>query len=185
MGSRREQNDKIQLPEIPEKELHQGQTEEQTQEYIILNRQEEDGSGEPVRRLADYNALAQYQYFDARILQKDMRLTQAIRQKGKKLYEDKKVRLQSLESGYVEGRNEVIGDAVGDGMEGRISFPLHIVFNREEVLFTECQCEECRRHYYTRYYRKEYCAYLAAFLILVGERLQQENLGYDDVSRIF
>ncbi len=177
MGSRREQNDKIQLPEIPEKELHQGQTEEQTQEYIILNRQEEDGSGEPVRRLADYNALAQYQYFDARILQKDMRLTQAIRQKGKKLYEDKKVRLQSLESGYVEGRNEVIGDAVGDGMEGRISFPLHIVFNREEVLFTECQCEECRRHYYTRYYRKEYCAYLAAFLILVGERLQQENLG--------
>ena len=85
MGSRREQNDKIQLPEIPEKELHQGQTEEQTQEYINLNRQEEDGSGEPVRRLADYNALAQYQYFDARILQKDMRLTQAIRQKGKKL----------------------------------------------------------------------------------------------------
>ena len=59
----------------------------------------------------------------------------------------------------------------------RSSFPVHIVFNRESVLFSECQCAECRRHYYSRYYRKEYCAYLAAFMMMVEERLRERNLG--------
>ena len=155
-----------------------GQESIREQEYVVLNRQEDTAAAEETTSsLADYASLENYQYFEPDILWKDMRMTKAIRQKGQKLYQEKKVRLTSLESGYVEGRSEVIAEAIGDGMEGKISFPVHIVFNRESVLFSECQCAECRRHYYSRYYRKEYCAYLAAFMMMVEERLRERNLG--------
>lgn len=178
MQKRKEKTVKAESAEVISENITE-QESNQEQEYIVLNRQEEEAAAEeaPVRRLADYASLAKYQYFDTDILRKDMRMTKAIRQKGEKLYQEKKVRLNSLESGYVEDRNEVIAEAVGEGSEGRISFPVHIVFNRESVLFSECQCAECRRHYYTRYYRKEYCAYLAAFMMLVEEQLREKNLG--------
>ena len=178
MQKRKEKTVKAESAEVISENITE-QESNQEQEYIVLNRQEEETAGEevPARRLADYTALSKYQYFDPGILRKDMRLTRAILQKGMKLNQEKKVKLTSLESGYVDNRNEVIAEAVGSGSEGRISFPVHIVFNRESVLFSECQCAECRRHYYTRYYRKEYCAYLAAFMMLVEEQLQEKNLG--------
>lgn len=159
-------------------EVHEDNRDKE-QEYIILNRQEEDDSAseESVRKLAGYNALGKYQYFNADILQKSMRLTQAITQKGEKLCQEKKIRLDTLDCGYVEGRNELIAEAVGEGRENRSSFPIHIVFNREEVLYSECQCSECRRHYYSMYYRKAYCAYLAGMVMLVEQELREKELG--------
>ena len=51
------------------------------------------------------------------------------------------------------------------------------MFNREEVLYSECQCSECRRHYYSMYYRKAYCAYLAGMVMLVEQELREKELG--------
>lgn len=148
------------------------------EEYITLNGQEDDSaSGKPVRKLEDYHVLQKYQYFNAAAILKGMQLTQAITQRGEKLCQEKKIRLEHLESGYVEGHNEVVAEAVGEGSEGKIAFPVHIVFNREGVLFSECQCSECRRHYYTMYYRRAYCAYLAGLMMLVEKELLEKQLG--------
>ncbi len=149
------------------------------EEYIILNRQEEDpDAGEKYERnMAVNEELAKYEYFDWNEIRKSMGLTQAILKKGKELYSNKKVNIDRIECGYSEGRNDVIGEAYGSAGEGKAAFPLYIAFSRDTALFAECACPECRRHYYSGYYRREYCAYLAAFSMLMQERAQGRNLG--------
>lgn len=155
-----------------------GLPEDKAQEYIVLNRQEEeeDSSGRK-RRLSDFTNLDRYQYFDSEKIRKDMGLTKAVIQKGEALYREKKVRLRSVESGYMNGNSETVGEAVGGGTEGKTNFPIHMVFDRDSVIFAECQCAECRKHYYSRYYRREYCPYLAAFMMLVQDNLKDRSLG--------
>ncbi len=166
-------------PEITVREIKEERENSGEQEYVVLNRQEEDMQQpeKDAHTLEDFISRGKYQYFDVKAIRKDMHLTKAVLQKGEKLYQDKKVRLDQLESGYVDGRNEPVAEAVGEGFDGRTSFPVHIVFDRGSVLFSECQCAECRRHYYTRYYRREYCAYLAAFMNLIEERLKEQEMG--------
>ncbi len=148
------------------------------QEYIVLNRQEEEDSPEAGKRsLADYAELGRYQYFDMAAIRKTMRLTKAVTQKAEALCREDKVSLQDVQSGYAQGRSELVGEAVGEGREGKAVFPVHILFNRDSALYAECQCAECRKHYYSMYYRREYCAYLGALLQRVEEDLRDKNLG--------
>ena len=125
------------------------------EEYIVLGRQEEDGTAaeEAQYSLEDYMALtgSGYQYFNCEAIRKDMRLTRAVTQKGEKLLQEKKVRLRRVDSGYVDGRNDTVGEVIGEGTEGKAHFPIHMVFTRDAMLFAECQCSECRKHYYSRY----------------------------------
>ncbi len=148
-------------------------------EYIVLNvREEENAVNEQAERsLADYVALAKYQYFDCKAIRNSMGLTRIVTRKGEALYNEKKVRLRGVDSGYMNGVSETVGEAVGGGTEGKTNFPIHMVFDRSSVIFAECQCAECRKHYYSRYYRREYCPYLAAFMMLGEEDLKERSLG--------
>ncbi len=150
------------------------------EEYVVLNRQEEpevSGQADAVRQRAAGEDLRYYQYFDCDAVRRGMRFTAANVRKGKRLLEEGKVSLHDLESGYTDDRMEVICEAQGEGREGRTSFPLQFVFSRDQVLFADCGCPQCNRHYYYGYYRREYCAYLYAFFDLVEKRVKRENLG--------
>jgi len=153
--------------------------QESDTEYIILNRQEEESapSARPAGGSAEHLELARYQYFDCDEIRKNMRLTRAVSLKGEKLYQDRKVALQKVDSGYIEGRSEIVGEAFGSAGEGRLTFPLHMVFTRDTPLYAECGCPDCRKHYYSGYYRREYCAYLAAFSRLIEDYLEGNNIG--------
>ena len=146
-------------------------------EYVVLNRREEEGEETGQRGLEVYEELARYQYFDCQAIGRSMRLTSAVQRKVATVLRDQNVILREVESGYMEGRMETVGEAFGEGREGKLTFPLHMVFTREKVLFAECQCSQCRKHYYSIYYRSEYCAYLGAFLTLVDQDLKDRNLG--------
>ena len=148
-------------------------------EYIVLNRQdgETDLPEDSVRKMEDYEELSKYRYFDNNAIWKSMGLTKAIRDKGKELYQKKAVTLQAVNSGYLENMDGTMGEALGEGKEKKISFPIHMVFSRDSVLFAECQCAACRKHYYSRYYRREYCSYLAAFVMVVQDYLRDNNVG--------
>ena len=150
------------------------------EEYVVLNRQEEpevSGQADAARQRAAGEDLRYYQYFDCDAVRRGMRFTAANVRKGKRLLEEGKVSLHDLESGYTDDRMEMICEAQGEGREGRTSFPLQFVFSRDQVLFADCGCPQCNRHYYYGYYRREYCAYLYAFFDLVEKRVKRENLG--------
>ncbi len=166
------------LPQTPETAQISPENTENEQEYIVLNAQAtEDEPEAEKRRLADYTELSRYQYFDCKAIRKDMRLTKAVTQKAEALCREKKITLKDVDCGYAEGRSETVGEVIGEGKEGKYTFPIHILFNRNSALYAECQCAECRRHYYSRFYRREYCAYLGGLLLLVEEYLQDKNLG--------
>ncbi|MCR2046919.1 SNF2 family helicase [Acetatifactor muris] len=184
MGRRRKEQMKNGPDNDRDEALEKGeQTEAEVtaaqQEYIVLNRQEEESasSEKAERSLADYMTHSQYRYFDCDAIWKNMELTQAVIRKGEALNQENKVRLRSVESGYMSGKSETVGEAVGGGTEGKTNFPIHIVFDRDSVLFAECQCADCRKHYYSRYYRRDYCGYLAAFMTLVQDYLKEKSLG--------
>lgn len=147
-------------------------------EYILLNRQEESGTEDrPGRNSPDYEEMAKYQYFDCVAIENSMRITSAVKRKARNLLQEKKIMLRDVDSGYMEGVRETVGEAFGEGTEGKSRFPVHLVFTRTEVLYAECQCVECRKHYYSLYYRKNYCSYLAGFMLLLKEYLTDRNLG--------
>ncbi len=146
------------------------------QEYRILNQQEEIPEKEidPKKRERQLS-LSGYQYFDFEAIRRSMNVTTAALRKAEALKE--KLTITEKQSGFGDGLDSTVGEVFGEAREGRSTFPVHMVFARDRVLFAECECAECRRHYYYRYYRREYCSYLIAFLERIREELERKNFG--------
>ncbi|MCM1027823.1 MAG: SNF2 helicase associated domain-containing protein [Roseburia sp.] len=140
--------------------------------YIVLNRQEEPEERE---RPKDY--LAPYPYFMIDSVKKSMHLTEQKLKKSEKLLAQGAVQLGEINSGYCDESPNVALEATGVGQQGKRQFPLHILIGQKEVIYAECGCDECARHYYYRYYRRDYCAYLAALAELLREEVQKKNYG--------
>ena len=144
-------------------------------EYIVLNRQEDAEEQEEKPNGDKYLQLAQYQYFDFEAIQKSMRLTEAKMRKAKDVINQNLILVKEANSGFCDVTVEIMVEADGAGRQWKESFLIHIVFDRCKVLYAECGCSECRQHFYYRYYRREYCAYLAAFMERVKEEYQERN----------
>lgn len=146
------------------------------QEYIILNQQEEMTEREidPEKRERQLS-LSGYQYFDFEAIKKSMNVTAAAQRKAEALKE--KLKITEKQSGFGEGLEGMVGEVLGEAREGRNVFSVHMVFARDRIVFAECECAECRKHYYYRYYRREYCSYLIAFLERIRTELEQKNFG--------
>ncbi|MBE7016356.1 MAG: hypothetical protein E7417_06030 [Ruminococcaceae bacterium] len=92
--------------------------------------------------------LKNYVYFQKDRIWKDMNFPQRIVQTAKKIIRDKKIKLEQVNVGYIEFEENVIGEVIGTGDDGKLSFPIQIRFNRDEVLNTMCQCRVCSRRLY-------------------------------------
>lgn len=146
-------------------------------EYIILNRREDAEEQEEKSNGDKYLQLAQYQYFDFEAIRKSMHLTEAKIRKSKAVINQNLITIKNVDSGFCDETDGMTGEAEGVGQQGKNIFPVHIAFDRNEVLYAECGCDECRRHFYYRYYRRDYCAYLAAFMELLQKELEEKNFG--------
>lgn len=147
-------------------------------DYIILNPQEENAAeGDKPQEAKKYEDLSGYQYFDFDKIQKSMRLTEAQTRRSREVLDKNLVSFTEADSGFVNDVDGMVMEAVGEGIQGKSSFPIRIGFDRTRMLYAECSCSACRQHYYYRYYRREYCAYLAALTELVKEELQGKNVG--------
>ncbi len=149
----------------------------QEQEYIVLNGQEETDSEYGAENAgADSGELERYRYFNADVIVKSMNLLQSVAREGERLVQDGRVTLSELQGGYGDMYNEMIAEAIGEGRDGKKRFPLHIVFSRDKIIYSECYCPRCVKSYYN-YYRKEYCSYMAGFMTLIKESLKEKNIG--------
>lgn len=149
--------------------------EEDGGEYIILNHSEEEDEKQDEKPSVFVGS--EYQYFDFDAVRKHMRLTSAMKNRGYSLCQEQKICLEDVESGYGEETNKVMGYVSGEGRDGKKIFPVRIVFSRDEIIYGECNCTECQRHYYFRYYRREYCAYLSALLDLAEKAFTENHMG--------
>ena len=157
-------------------------------EYIVLNRREEESALEDrttaeeqtaggVKKETNYAGLDSYEYFDGDALFKSMHALQAVVRSGGELAESGRVKLEKVQVGYMDGRNEPVAEVSGEGREVKRTFPMRLMLSRDKVLYGECGCSACRKHYYSFYYRKEYCAYLTALMLLAQRYMKGKNLG--------
>ena len=142
-------------------------------EYIVLNRQEEPEK----EMMRPKNYLEPYPYFSIDSVKKSMHLTEQKLKKSEKLLAQGAVRLEQINSGYCDESPNVVLEVRGEGQRGKSSFSMRILFDRTEMVYADCGCDDCERHYYYRYYRREYCAYLAALMELAREELKKKNYG--------
>lgn len=165
---------------------------ENEDEYIILNRQEELNGNPRDENLSRERGLLRegtasareavellqgYQYHDMEAILKSMRLTRAVTENAKRLCEKKAVKITAVESGFSAEGNASLTRIAGEGLEGRSVFPMELVFSRDSVEYGECQCSQCKKHYYYRYYRREFCPYLGALMLEIQEQLTGKNIG--------
>ena len=147
-------------------------------EYIVLNRAEDaEDTENGIKNTENRQKLSQYRYFDCEAVQKSMNLTVAAMKRAKKVLDQKLVAITDLDTGYADEVDNMVCEAFGKATEGKNVFSVHMVFDRNKILFAECGCAECRKHYYYRFYRREYCSYLIAFFETVKEKLKEKNLG--------
>lgn len=146
-------------------------------EYITMNGESTDIEAPVV----DWDSveLDNYEYFIGPQIFTSMNFPQKIQREAKKLMKDGNVELGKLNAGYYERGNEVLGECFGIGYEGSKEFPIHVIFNRTDVLRTDCQCKKCGNHYY--YYHFNYgkrndCPYTAALLMLMEGHLKDKNI---------
>lgn len=142
------------------------------EEYIVLNRQEE-----PEEETSPTKYLTPYSYFSMDSVKKSMHLTDQKLRKSEKLLAQGAVKLGDIVSGYCDESPNTVLEVMGEGQQGKKVFPLHVLMNRTEMMYADCGCEECARHYYYRYYRREYCAYLAALTELIRAEVEKKNYG--------
>ena len=120
-------NEEVVMEELKEEQLNP----DQSKEYIVLNRQEDEGSENEIGKIwADYSELDWYQYFDGEAVRKSMHLLQSISHSGEELLKKGMVQLREVGTGYTDGQTEMIAEAFGVGREGKKEFPLHLVFSQ-------------------------------------------------------
>ncbi|MBR3762739.1 MAG: SNF2 helicase associated domain-containing protein [Lachnospiraceae bacterium] len=154
--------------------MESGNIESEEAAYIIMNASEEESDIPAVSW--EQVELEKYSYFSGAALMAYMNFPERIIRNAKRLVKEKRVALveDDINTGYYERGEDMIGECVGNAWEGTRAFPVHIVFDRNEVIHTECRCRECSRYYY---YGINKCEYVAAMLLLLSDFLKNKNLG--------
>ncbi len=117
-----------------------------------------------------------YSYFDFKKIWEPLKFSGKVLKKGKQLLENGEAELKEISLGYLNNEDEQVAFADGVGREGNQSFPINIIFSRNQILHVVCQCRECWGNYW-RYSGKEYCAHTYAMLKLAESRLKSEPAG--------
>ena len=163
-------------------------TEKEDSTYIILNEEEQEAEAAEVNW--ESVELEKYEYFDKEQLISEMNFLQKTWRDAKGLLKNNKVKIDDLNTGYYERGKDMIGECFGTGYEGQRAFSIHVVFNRTEMLRTDCQCRNCEKRYYYYHFnngKRNDCPYTAALLMLIGNYLKDKNMGdaTDKVGRRF
>lgn len=174
-----EERRKAQKEQREAQEADRLRAERRKTEYSLLGDSwsEDSDAAETEEESKSIEELENYKYFKGTRIKNSMKIPPSVFKQGEKLYDQGKIQIQKLFSGY-DGINQGIRgqvDAIGK-TSGR-EFPVRIVFSRTEVTYTECRCPECSRDFYNWNYKETKCPYKAGLLKLLEEYLNTHNLG--------
>ena len=118
----------------------------------------------------------QYQYFHMDAIQKQLKISPENLEKGYKLAETNKVQLEKVYTGYSDYSDDMVAQVNASVDYRNRSFSVMLVFDRDNVIRTECGCSECRGNYYWTS-RKSNCAFMAAVVRLTQQYLDCQEVG--------
>lgn len=141
----------------------------------VISKQLDDGSSEGLgSRLEEA-----YTYFNVGAIKKNVKISQRIRKEGQDLIRDRKIALEKVSGGYLtesQGYACKFSGTVRSVRYGRqTAFPVSVTIDRNNIIDTECSCDECSGYYY--YYSKNICPYVSAMLDLVEDYTSKHGIG--------
>ncbi len=129
------------------------------------------------RQMQKTGAIEAYTYFDKLKIKESLHLPVDSVRKGKALLAANKVTVESIDTGYCEGWDELLGFIEGMVESDQTSFPVRIVFARDRVVSADCCCGMYARNYYRYYTQMDNCEHIAALMQLLGEFLDKNPIG--------
>ena len=141
----------------------------------VISKQLDDGASEGLgSRLEEA-----YTYFNVGAIKKNVKISQKIRKEGQDLIRDRKIALEKVSGGYLtesQGYACKFSGTVRSVRYGRqTAFPVSVTIDRNNIIDTECSCDECSGYYY--YYSKNICPYVSAMLDLVEDYTSKHGIG--------
>ena len=122
-------------------------------------------------------SLEKYRYFDAKSIQNSLGISPKVFQQGRSLVNKKRIFLQSISTAYYDSEDSLHGEARGTGENSEETFPISLIFNRKQVIRSQCGCPDCSSWYRSWYSQEVTCPYKAGFLLQLTEALQADNMG--------
>ncbi len=119
----------------------------------------------------------QYSYFDKVKIKESLHLPIDSMRKGQALFGGNKITLKNIDTGFFQGWNERLGIIEGDVADGRMSYPVRIVFARDKAVSAYCCCGMSTRGFHSYYTPIDNCPHVAAFMQVLEEYLDQNLLG--------
>ena len=120
-----------------------------------------------------------YSYFDVEMMKRELPHKRREQTKGTKLYQSGLITIESVDTVFLRGEDEMHGVIKCTGKEGENQFPMIAYFKKHQVTYMNCECETCRKDYY-RYYSnsgKCYCAYTWGMMEALKDYLKEYSLG--------
>ncbi len=137
----------------------------------------EQKAAEKTKKNVEQAAVDEYVYFDKEKIRKSLKLSPDTERRGRILAAQKKVTMESIDTGFVNGYKDMMGIIEGKGTEKGGSFPVEIVFARDRVVSAECFNYSCAGNYYRSYAEREKCAHVAALMELLSDYLSKNQIG--------
>ena len=120
-----------------------------------------------------------YNYFDVEMMKRELPHKRKEQTKGKELYQKGNITIESVDTVYLQGDDEIYGFIECKGKEGRSEFPITAYFKKHQVTHMDCSCKECRNGYYRYYsnYGMCHCAYTWGMMEALKDYLKEHDLG--------
>lgn len=144
-------------------------------EYEILNPTEQE---EDTRELSEWNQelFEDYSYYNFEAIRTNWEFQKDALKKGQEIRKNRKLVVDEIKQGYLQNGEQMI-DAYANGMERGYPFAVRVLINKERILRTECECNQCNRNYYMTYYHGSGCGYVSALLEEIQEYVEKTRLG--------
>ncbi len=160
------------------KELRMRQKRYRT-EYEVLGNpwmeeqdsQNQEAGGNSIEMLENYS------YFKGTRIKNSVNISPGAFAEGQKLFDQGKIEVQKIFSGFDRRNDEIMGQADAKGIQGKNEFPIRLLFSRTSVQSFNCGCDKCRKDYYKPYSNTSDCPYKAGVLKVVEDWLNTENVG--------
>ncbi len=126
-------------------------------------------------------SLNNYTYFDGEAISNSLEIPAKVRRAGENLYLRGVIDEISVTTGYEsgrQGRSELVGEIIWKGTDGKSEIRTDILFSRNAVRRSQCNCPACRKNYSWYWEPKTNCEYTAGTLIALRDFLNtRHNFG--------
>lgn len=182
------------MNEAPEEKTLQDREEESIQQYPVLVSEDDLSEytllGDSWEEYSDDNdagtsddgresiaSIERYNYFDGTAIRKSMDIPKLAYVEGEKLFNNGRIEITEIESGYDRKSGKVMGKLSAIGRSGQDRFSVNLLFSRSEVVNFECRCPKCRKGYYMWFSNRTNCPYKAGVLLRLEKYLGTHSIG--------